>query len=59
MQKMATEIVAARNANTAMDDPTAMAREDVCSKITSFPLVEVSAMKQQNMVFCDNVSHFL
>jgi len=33
------------NAKTAIDDPTAMAREDVCSKV-----LEASEMKQQNMV---------
>lgn len=47
------------NANTAMDDPMAMAREDVCSKGTFFPVLEVSEMKQQNMILCNNVNHFL
>ena len=42
---------------TANDDPMAMANEDVCSKTTFSSLV--SAVKQQNTVFCDGVSHFL
>ena len=42
---------------TAKDDPMAMASEDVCSKITLSSFV--SAVKQQNTVFCDSVSHFL
>jgi len=33
-------------ANTAMNDPTAMAKEEVCSKMTfSLWVLEVSAMK--------------
>jgi len=42
------------NASTAMDDPTAMAREDVCSKV-----LRASEMKQENMVSCNTVCHSL
>jgi len=40
---------------TTTDETTAMARED-SFKVT---LLEVSAMKQQNIVLCDSVSDFL
>lgn len=45
------------NVVTAKDDPMAMVSEDVCCKITLSSFV--SAVKQQNTIFHDSVSHFL
>lgn len=45
------------NVVTAKDDPMAMASEDVCCIITLSSFV--SAVKQQNTVFRESVSHFL